>query len=559
MIDINVKELGAKGDGVTDDYLAIQNAINKASIDEKAVYIPSGTYIISKTLLLNDKTQIIGDGPFLTIIKLKNNVDIGIKCQLNKDVTKGISIKDLQIQGDFSNQSITQTAIYLENYHYLSIVENIRIENVTKGIYITNSWYAQIKDISIMNVIEYGIEIYQKSMSEQVNALPLINIQQDGGKTAIYAHSADGAIGRGLYISKSTFENTKKTAIIIEHMGNTSIRDCYFENNYLDTSDILIWKTPTEIKIVNDKWASQATIDNITIAQGGSFITEQSCNIYIGGETSVSLSNIEISYYNQAIKNFKCGIYSDTTYPITTQSIHMTNGIELIKKGPYTIAGNSLSNTVDISTSCENLIRNSNFRFGTGFWDVAKNWLWNVENSNDNIINMSINQANLTSEVWSTLSQKIINPGTSEFMQCGIDIMTIDKDSFKGNNVILDISGYKIDGSKEYIYSTYITPLINNQWISNLIVFKVPSYIKIIKYSIILNQNGSIKIRKPYLNLGYVRPIYSCSSNASKVIPTIKSNVMIGEVCLSDNLASNKPVGWIFCSDNTWRSFGNIN
>ncbi len=51
--DLNVKAFGAKGDGVTDDTVAFQNAIAAAqSGKNNGVYVPMGQYVISSTLTL---------------------------------------------------------------------------------------------------------------------------------------------------------------------------------------------------------------------------------------------------------------------------------------------------------------------------------------------------------------------------------------------------------------------------------------------------------------------------------------------------------------------------
>lgn len=60
---INVKDYGAKGDGITDDTQAIQAALNKAG----NIYIPEGTYIISE-LVVKSNTHLFGAGIDKTIL-----------------------------------------------------------------------------------------------------------------------------------------------------------------------------------------------------------------------------------------------------------------------------------------------------------------------------------------------------------------------------------------------------------------------------------------------------------------------------------------------------------
>ncbi|MEI6234964.1 MAG: glycosyl hydrolase family 28-related protein [Planctomycetota bacterium] len=66
----NVKDLGAKGDGVADDTPAIKAAYAKKG----GIYFPPGTYLVSDTLMATPKRFFIqGAGPGKTVIKLKDN------------------------------------------------------------------------------------------------------------------------------------------------------------------------------------------------------------------------------------------------------------------------------------------------------------------------------------------------------------------------------------------------------------------------------------------------------------------------------------------------------
>jgi hypothetical protein len=56
---VNVTELGAKGDGVTDDTAAFRKAI----AEHRAVYVPQGSYRISDTLTLGRDTALVGLQP----------------------------------------------------------------------------------------------------------------------------------------------------------------------------------------------------------------------------------------------------------------------------------------------------------------------------------------------------------------------------------------------------------------------------------------------------------------------------------------------------------------
>lgn len=64
----NVRSLGAKGDGVTDDTAAIQKAIDS----HRVVYLPLGFYMVNDTIRLKPDTVIVGLHPGLTQLILPN-------------------------------------------------------------------------------------------------------------------------------------------------------------------------------------------------------------------------------------------------------------------------------------------------------------------------------------------------------------------------------------------------------------------------------------------------------------------------------------------------------
>lgn len=104
---VNVKDFGAKGDGITDDTIAIQNAINS---NKSIIYVPSGTYLTTSPLLVPNGKTIIGDNPKTTIIKnVSSNVfELTGNTNLSGD---NVIIESLQILG-YNRQNI---AINLEN------------------------------------------------------------------------------------------------------------------------------------------------------------------------------------------------------------------------------------------------------------------------------------------------------------------------------------------------------------------------------------------------------------------------------------------------------------
>jgi hypothetical protein len=71
---VSVKDFGAVGDGVTDDTIAIQNAINAAATEGKNVFFPAGTYIAVPATLKDWEGTPLGEGQMTCAFIMKSDM-----------------------------------------------------------------------------------------------------------------------------------------------------------------------------------------------------------------------------------------------------------------------------------------------------------------------------------------------------------------------------------------------------------------------------------------------------------------------------------------------------
>jgi hypothetical protein len=130
----NVLDFGAVGDGVTDDTVAIQNAVASA----KALYFPQGTYLITGTIGIGQVTNTAwhGDGQLLTIIKCSGTNsgnafvkppavfrDMAVTCTNQVIPYTGVGVQ-LGQQGSFvgqfywSNISVSYFSVGIDCYNF---------------------------------------------------------------------------------------------------------------------------------------------------------------------------------------------------------------------------------------------------------------------------------------------------------------------------------------------------------------------------------------------------------------------------------------------------------
>jgi len=123
VIDVK-RDCGAKGDGVADDTQALQSAIERAGGNDysRSIYLPSGTYKISRTLILKppgDGKEGAMVGPWLwgqnrakTVIRLADGAGGFGDPQKPREAIRGVSRPDgAKMNADFFDRTIANLTI----------------------------------------------------------------------------------------------------------------------------------------------------------------------------------------------------------------------------------------------------------------------------------------------------------------------------------------------------------------------------------------------------------------------------------------------------------------
>lgn len=161
---VSVKDFGAVGDGITDDTVAIQNALTVGVSVGKAVFLPGGTYLVTSTLNMPQYTQLYGEHKHQgyiggTIIdfqpaSLKN---LFTATPVNNTTKTSISIEDIYIKGNStSSAGLSNNAFYL-GYVSKSSFKNIRLAGFRRGFECKGTLNNRFQFIAMSYCYEYCV------------------------------------------------------------------------------------------------------------------------------------------------------------------------------------------------------------------------------------------------------------------------------------------------------------------------------------------------------------------------------------------------------------------
>ena len=225
----NAKDFGVVGDGISDDTVALQNAIDHANTKSRMLYIPKGKYLISESLVLNGCSVYGAKG---NVYEKDDEQGVIIVCA-TKDFTaiKQGSLKRPDIQFTLSDIMVENALIGFEiNYVINSVFSNLYVRLSDTGFKLgdvsaVGSMFNHFNNFYTVDC-RVGIESNSKGY---FNNNTFNNGFIAGDEYAIKIN-VDGGYGA----VNNTFNNVEIKSslgrgIILESNSNTNFNNCYFE------------------------------------------------------------------------------------------------------------------------------------------------------------------------------------------------------------------------------------------------------------------------------------------------------------------------------------------
>lgn len=119
--ELNIKSIGAFGDGTNDDTEVLETAFNK----QQVVYMPNGEYLLTDNITIEHPVTVIGENKYNTKIVIDDNITSNITSFISSNEINNIILKNFSLIG--GEQTIAR--------HILSLID---CEDLTlKDLYFT--------------------------------------------------------------------------------------------------------------------------------------------------------------------------------------------------------------------------------------------------------------------------------------------------------------------------------------------------------------------------------------------------------------------------------------
>ena len=363
---VSVKDFGAVGDGVTDDTVSIQNALNDAAILGAAVYFPFGEYIIrnvlvpANSILFGDKSatltlKVLAAGDFSPIFTLQGN-----NTEFNGLVFNGNRPNQPYNPGDFADNWVgrsKRSAIVGDVLSPTVALNGLRVENCEFYEFFGAS--IATRDMSNVNVLGCyfhdsnfeGAFLYQQQPTSlphtnaSITDCTFINIRSNDSivnADCIITSGYDGVLVANSY-AKNFERLMLKTEVCsnVSFIGNTSIDATLFGgfgaqaggDNIVVANNIIINSGNAAIGFTGG--GSSPLFTNVVVT--GNVVDTTGTNVSIGTPDGIQITRcVDIEATNNKLSN------------VRRHGVYLATEVD----GIYLIQNNSISSNTAIASHC---------------------------------------------------------------------------------------------------------------------------------------------------------------------------------------------------------------
>lgn len=225
---LSVKAYGAVGDGKADDTAALQAALDAAGTLKRALYVPAGTYLVNRTLVVRvDRSMsIIGEGMYRTTIQLNTTtpqvavltfVSSAPSANSSGHGTEQHDLTGLNFDAHGANFSVYAPALTYSRFNSVTF-QGAHLA----GIYFGYGWVNTFDGCLFKYNKRFGLWAYFG-----VNMVNILNSNfASNGASGIFVDQ-----GKLVRIEGNTLEGHGGPAIIANAMSSLSVRANFFESN----------------------------------------------------------------------------------------------------------------------------------------------------------------------------------------------------------------------------------------------------------------------------------------------------------------------------------------
>ena len=331
VLPLNAKSAGAYGDGVHDDTIALQNAINSLSGTANALYLPAGKYLTRNTIVLTAGMHLLGDGanqPY----GLANGTAIVMIGTNQPIVTMSGGYVEVEKLSLFYSAQQPATATNANNVDMSgSFVSLIRDVNLAAGY---NGIYASAANGCFNNTIDH---IYVNSFSHSAISTP-------GGSTmmtvlAPYIQN----FGSGASVVFTNIVVSGAGELVTFYLAATNTTPSAWTTNFMITPQgidadycrywPIIGYTPTTITVTN----LGSILSDPVLTNGSLIMPESICTgpvlDFEGSE--ISLIGADIEHFISTSTNIVCALGSIVNF----NGIHIENAFCLTNTHVFDVNG----------------------------------------------------------------------------------------------------------------------------------------------------------------------------------------------------------------------------